>query len=127
MRVSCRFTQWLVIVVSFLSMSACGRQNPVVTPPTISVQITRDSCPSIEVQEGMQIAWTNMDTVDRVLFIQRMNDQGVLVDAGGTELLRPGDTFSTLFEQAGQYAYYCSEDRASFGTIIVLPGSYPYP
>ena len=63
------------ILLSFLllmsTLTACGGAptpaEPIVTPPAISVQITKDDCPSIEVQTGMQIAWTNLDDIDRVL------------------------------------------------------------
>jgi hypothetical protein len=124
-----RLVLWFVTIVLVLSMTACGGQSPViplVTPPAISVLITRDSCPSLEVQAGMQIAWTNQDDVDRVLILERTNEQGVLVDSGGTDRLQPGDTFSISLEP-GKYTYYCSVDRTESGTITVLPGSYPYP
>ena len=121
---------WLVTVFLVLSIAACGGQNSVavpVTPPAIQVHITKDNCPSIEVQVGMQIVWTNQDDVDRVVIIERANEQGVVVDSGGTDLLRPADTFSTSLSEAGQYIYYCSIDRTAFGTITVFPASYPYP
>ena len=111
-------------------MSACSEQNPpapLLTPPAIGVEITRDSCPSIEVQAGMQIAWTNQDTVDRVVIIERTDDQGVVIETGGTDRLGPGDTFSISLTEAGQYTYYCSAGRRAFGIINVLPVSYPYP
>jgi len=62
--------------------------EPVVTPPAISVQIAKDYCPSLEVQSGMQIAWTNADNMDRVLWLERKDEQGILIDSGGTELLQ---------------------------------------
>lgn len=111
-------------------MPACGGQSPVIpllTPPAISVLITRDFCPSIEVQAGMQIAWTNQDDEDRVLILERTNEQGVIVDSGGTDRLQPGDTFSISLVEPGKYTYYCSVDRTESGTITVLPGSYPSP
>jgi len=75
----------------------------------------------------MQIMWTNMDSADHTLIIERTNEQGVIVDVGGTDLLQPGNFFSTSLSETGQYTYYCSKDRTSFGTITVLPASYPYP
>ena len=106
-------------------VAACSgpetQQAPVVTPPAISLQITEDDCPSIVVQAGMQIAWTNQDDEDHVLILERKDEQGVLVDSGGTDRLQPGDTFSITLAEAGQYTYYCSEDRTTFGTITVFP------
>lgn len=108
--------------------AACSGQNPaapLVTPPAISVLITGGFCPSMEVQAGMQVAWTNLDEVDRVVILERTNDQGVVVESGGTDSLQPGQTFSITMTEAGQYTVYCSEDRTAAGRITVLPGSYP--
>ena len=101
--------------------SARNAQEPVLTPPTISVQITKDNCPSIEVQAGMQIAWINKDDIDHILLLERKDANGVLVESGGTDVLQPGSTFSTTLTTPGQYTYYCSKDRTAFGTINVLP------
>jgi hypothetical protein len=94
---------------------------PALTPPAISLEITGDSCPSIEVQSGMQIAWTNRDDIDRMLWLEHEAENGVMVDAGGTDLLQPGTTFSITLTEPGQYTYYCSKDRSASGTITVLP------
>lgn len=106
-------------------VSACGAAptpDPfVVTPPAISVNITKGICPSIEITPGMQIAWTNLDTVDRSLIIERTNEQGVVVDSGGTPALQPGATFMITLIEEGQYTYYCSVDRKQVGTINVIP------
>ena len=106
-------------------MAACGGKQtsvePLVTPPAISVQITKEDCPSIGIRVGVQIAWTNQDNVDRVLLIEHRDGQGTLVDAGGTDLLQPGAAFSITLTEPGKYAYYCSKDRTAFGTITVLP------
>jgi plastocyanin len=104
--------------------TACSNaQNPppAVTPPAISVQITKDYCPSVEVQVGMQIAWTNLDTVGRVLWLERKDEKGVIIDAGGTDQLQPGNTFSITLSEPGQYTYYCSKDHKAFGSIMVSP------
>ena len=69
----------------------------------------------------MQIAWTNADNVDHVLWLERKEEQGILVDAGGTDLLQPGTTFSITLTEAGEYTYYCSKDHTAFGMIAVLP------
>ena len=116
---------WLVLLFMVLFITACGSTKPplepIVTPPAISVLITKDYCPSIEIQAGMQITWTNADNEDLVLWLERKDGQGVLIDSGGTDLLQPGTTFTITLVDSGQYIYYCSKDRAAFGTINVLP------
>jgi hypothetical protein len=117
----------LLFVSLFLSgmLVACGGRQvqpaPVLTPPAISLEITSNSCPSIEARAGMEIAWTNRDNVDRMLWLERKDERGVIIDAGGTDLLQPGTTFSIVLTEPGQYTYFCSKDRSAFGTIVVLP------
>jgi len=112
----------LTILFAFI-LSACGvpptPEAWMLTPPAISVQITDGYCPSIEVQSGMTIAWTNLDNEDRLLIIERVDEQGVIMDSGGTDLLQPGATFSIVLTEAGDYTYYCSLDRTGFGAIHV--------
>jgi len=119
------FSYW-ALVLAFI-ISACGvspTPDPyVLTPPAISVNLTKAGCPSIEIQPGMQIAWTNMDDVDRPLIIESVDEQGVVVDSGGTQGLQPGSTFMITLMEEGQYTYYCSTDRKEFGTINVVPNA----
>ena len=112
----------LFVFLAFI-LTACGSgetvSQPQVTAPSIGVEITKDNCPSIEVQVGMQILWTNNDTVDRVLYIEHKDEQGAVMEAGGTDLLQPNTTFSIDGLAIGEYTYYCSKDRTSFGSILV--------
>lgn len=114
------------LLVLVFGITACGNrvvaQEPQLSPPAIDLQITKDNCPSVEVQVDMQISWTNADSVDHILLIERTNAEGVIVEAGGIDPLQPGTTFSITLMDAGQYTYYCTEDRTQFGTITVLSG-----
>jgi hypothetical protein len=120
-----KFISLIYVVLSLATtLTACGRQvqpAPVLTPPAISQEITRKACPSIEARAGMEIAWTNLDDIDLILWLERKDENGVIIDAGGTDLLQPGTTFSIVLTEPGQYTYFCSKDRSAFGTIIVRP------
>jgi len=115
----------LIFLFLVLFMNACGggkpSLEPAVTPPAISVQITKDYCPSLEIQAGMQVAWTNADNTDRAILLERKDAQGILLESGGTDLLQPGATFTITMMDPGQYTYYCSKDHSAFGMITVLP------
>lgn len=88
--------------------------------PAVSVRIMTDYCPSIEVRAGMQIAWINLDEVDRALIVERTIEHGKVMDSGGVGLLQPGDTFAISLNDAGEYTYYCSTNHLVSGTITVL-------
>lgn len=110
------------LAVILVIMFACG-QTVTVLPmgtPTVSVQITTDYCPSIEVQEGMQVAWTNGDKIDHVVTFQCMSEAGNSNPYCEKHRLQPGDTLSVSLMSAGEYTYYCSNNRLSAGTITVL-------
>lgn len=109
--------------VLFMAMLACTQSFAVASPemsPEISVQITQDYCPSMEVQSGMRIAWINLGGVDRILVIEQVDEQGQIMSSAGTHLLEAGDTFSISLDQPGYYKYYCSKDYSVVGTITVL-------
>jgi len=111
---------WLFLLV--IVLTACASQTPVpsqVNAPAISVDVTKDNCPSIEAQSSMQISWTNNDTVDLVLWIEHKDENGEITEAGGTDLLQPGTMFSISNLSPGEYTYYCSKDRTVFGTITI--------
>ena len=99
----------LLFVTLFLAgiLIACsdGGTQPasVLSPPTISLDITGDDCPSLETQVGMQVAWTNQDNVDHTIMLERTDENGVLIDSVGTDLLQPGSTFSITLIEPGRY------------------------
>ena len=117
--------KWLLLFLIVVFMSACGNlrstQDTIVNLPTISVQITKDICPSIEIQSGMQVEWINIGNEDRALLLEREDENGTLIDFGGTDLLQPGSSFSITLIESGEYIYYCSIDHTSYGSITVSP------
>jgi hypothetical protein len=118
---SLMFVQFFLVGIIVACSSIQTLEAPALTPPAVGLEITGDDCPSVEVQTGMQIAWTNLDDVNHTLILERQDDYGVVVDSGGTDLLQPGSTFSITLTEPGQYTYYCSQDKDASGTITVLP------
>jgi plastocyanin len=112
---------WLFLLAFFLTACASGQtpESPQVTAPAIGVEITKDGCPSIEAQTDVQIVWTNNDNVDHTLLIEQKDEQGVVMESGGTDVFQPGDIFTIVSLAPGEYTYYCSKDRTSFGSILI--------
>ena len=111
---------WLLLTI--LILTSCGCQttlSPHEVAPAISVEIMKGSCPSIEAQDDMKVSWTNNDTVDHVLWLEYKDEQGIIIQAGGTDLLQPEATSSTALFTPSEYTYYCSQDRTMFGTILI--------
>jgi len=112
-----------LIMISLLILTACGGRKDatpdyLLTPPAISVTITRDNCPSIEAQAGTYAQWTNGDTIRLPLQIEQYDEAGTVTDIGRSEI-GPGDQFSLYFYEAGEYRFFCSENRDIYGTITV--------
>jgi plastocyanin len=111
------------LAILLVGIFTCGQTFTVASQaamPAISVQIIGDYCPSVQVRAGMQIAWTNLDNVDKALIIESDGDEGTILDLQGTDLLEVADTFSISLNEPGHYVYYCSSDRTASGTITVL-------
>lgn len=114
------FPHFMVIILVF-TLGACGSQTsetPVVTPPAISVTITNENCPSLEVQPGMQVAWTNAGDEVHIVQSELLIDGSRKFDSGE---LQPGDNFVFTFTEPGSYAYQCSADGTMKGTVTVNP------
>jgi hypothetical protein len=86
------------------------------TSPGISVGISGDICPAIEVQVGQQVTWTNQDNREHI--VRHKPAEGQSQFDSGT--LQTGDSFSFTFVQAGDYPYVCSADEVYTGLVTVL-------
>ena len=106
-----------------LLLTACGSKresqyNPFVTPPAMSVVVTRDNCPSMEVQMGMQVWWINGDTITLPILVEELDNEGNVMFTGKSEI-NADNQFSVLFDHVGIYHVYCSENRDTYATITV--------
>jgi plastocyanin len=122
MRNFSRFSMYgLVILLAAISLTACRKATQMppegVSAPGISVTITGSTCPSLTVTAGDQVTWTNQDEEEHLIRIE--SGEGEVVAAFGE--LKPGDTASFTFPQAGTYSYVCSVDQDSTGLITVQP------
>jgi len=87
------------------------------TGPGIGVGISDDQCPSISVQAGQQISWTNQGKHEHI--VRAKSIAGERAFASGT--LGPGDSFAITLSEPDTYQYDCSEDGSLTGTITVEP------
>ena len=95
---------------------AAEQPGLIIDSPTINIGVSRESCTSMEVQAGTEIAWTNEDTVTLPVQVKQLDEAGNETDISASEI-GPGDQFSTQLQETGTYRFYCSEDV--YGTIIV--------
>lgn len=115
------FAYLLPIII--LSLSACGAKRDEVpevllTPPAITVEASRENCPSIETEVGMTVAWKNVDTVSLPIKIEYLDENGKVTDTG-LSVIDPETVFSTNFPEAGVYHVYCTDDAETYSTITV--------
>ncbi len=106
-----------------LVLVACTPATPtpsdIPATPGISVGITQAACPSVIINAGDQVVWTNQDQNRHVVRVMSSN-RAQLADSG---VLQRGDSFALNFPQSGTYPYTCSEDGKMRGTVTVRPQS----
>jgi len=122
-----RRTTALLICAAILltvALSACSSEEAAPaaasTAPSISLVVTRTNCPSLEVQRGTQVLWTNGDTVNLAIAIEELEDHGKGKGKGGSEI-QPGDIFGATFTELGRYKIQCSDESAVSGILTVVP------
>jgi len=100
-------------------LTACQTKPPLVTSsaPGISVGINDDLCPSVIVQIGQQVTWTNQGRQEHIVRDKPIDGKSQF-DSG---ILKPGDNFAFTFLLPNSYTYECSVDRVLTGTITVEP------
>ncbi|MGW8251709.1 MAG: cupredoxin domain-containing protein [Anaerolineales bacterium] len=87
-----------------------------ITPPAMSVYITDESCPSVEVQSGQTVDWINQGAHTHVVQTAIQEDGTRILNSGPLE---KGDGFAITFDKPETLPYQCSEDGALTGTITV--------
>jgi plastocyanin len=110
----------LVAMLSLVILSACGAKDeikPGASTPGISLSITDETCPSVGINLNDQITWVNEDKIEHLIEIIYPDGS----TKSGVDVLKPGDTATLTFPQAGTYTYVCTKDGESTGTITVNP------
>ena len=106
----------LVLLLSTV-LVAC-QPTPTLVPASVAgigVGITSDSCPSLGVEVGQQVTWTNQDSHAHI--VHDITDRGNPHFSSGR--LQTGDHFEFTFMKPGTYTYACSADETMTGTITV--------
>jgi len=72
------------LTLIILSLSACGTRTAeqpevLLNPPAMSVDVTRENCPSMEAEVGMWIAWKNVDTVSLPIIVDQLDANGNVI------------------------------------------------
>ena len=119
MRAACKCLVPILFCAITAFLAAC-QTRPVLAPnslPGIGVAISSDQCPSIEVQVGQQVTWTNTDSKEHT--VRHNPEDGESQFNSGS--LEPGASFGFLFVEAGTYPYACSEGGGVNGSVIVQP------
>jgi len=108
------------VLLLIAGVSAACASDPEMTPstaPGIAIDLTDGICPGVVVQAGDQVTWTNQGKVDHI--IRHTPAEGASIFSSG--ILIPGDSFTYVFPQPGEYTYTCSEDGSMSGWVTVNP------
>jgi plastocyanin len=71
----------------------------------------------LTVEIGTEVTFTNSDAAPHT--VTAGSDDDPMPDAFDSGLLQPGDTFSFVFTEAGEFPYYCERHPPMTGTIVV--------
>jgi plastocyanin len=76
---------------------------------------------TLNVSPGTTVTWKNMDTVSHTVTSGNPSDNqtGTIFDSS---LIKPGDTFSFTFKDAGTYNYFCMVHPWMTGQVVVGQG-----
>lgn len=109
----------LVGLALIMASVACQPAPKLASPsaPGIGVEITNDLCPTVVVEVGQQVLWTNKDSHAHI--VRENPAKGNSMFDSGT--LQPGDSFAYTFIEAGEYSYICTSDGVMTGTVTVQP------
>ena len=83
----------------------------------IGVGISDDLCPTVIVNVGQQIIWTNQGKVEHIVKAKSIDGQSSF----SSGILQPGDNFVVTLTEPDVYQYDCSEDGSLTGKITVEP------
>jgi plastocyanin len=87
------------------------RMAPATTAATVSAADNRFEPPTLTVQPGTTVRWTNTGAHPHTV-----TDRGGKFDSGD---IAPGATYSMTFQTPGTYRYYCKHHKGMEGTIVV--------
>jgi plastocyanin len=71
----------------------------------------------LTIEIGTEVTFTNSDAAPHT--VTAGSDDDPMPDAFDSGLLQPGDTFSFVFTEAGEFPYYCERHPPMTGTIVV--------
>ena len=86
------------------------------TPSELAADIAGFTLPSLTVQAGTTVTWTNRDGVTHTATSGAPGSPNGLWDSSG---LSSGNSFSYTFDQPGEFPYFCRIHTVMRGTVTV--------
>lgn len=113
----------LVTTLSIGLVASCSQANvngsPVATNQVDLPRSYKFAPEDITVPVGTTVTWTNNDNFTHSV---------QLLDAGEVQMMRPGDSVTNQFAQAGLYRYICSlHPQDMKGTVLVVDAANAGP
>jgi plastocyanin len=89
---------------------------------TANVAITAASVSpaTVEIKKGQSVTWKNDDTKDHQIAADPYPTNSSLPDLGKSVVLKPGDTFTYIYESAGSFSYHDNLDPYKIKGVVVV-------
>jgi plastocyanin len=124
----------LVIAVVGLSVYALGLHNkstqnpriaatapPAIAPAAVTITATGFLPAAIAVKSGQAVVWTNNTATAHSIIANSASSSGPHpgLPTFASSSLNEGDTYSYVFDTAGNYTYHDGTNAATIGTVVV--------
>jgi plastocyanin len=111
----------MMMVVAALTIWPSGAQPARASNVSVDMKDLAFSPATIQISQGDTVTWTNDEEIMPHDVTSGAIGQPDLGQQFGSEILTPGQTFSTTFSEAGEFVYICRLHPTMTGVVIVSP------
>lgn len=91
-----------------------------ITTANVSITASSVSPATVEIKKGQSVTWKNNDTKDHQIAADPYPTNSSLPELGKSVVLKPGDTFSYIYESTGSFSYHDNLDPYKIQGVVVV-------
>lgn len=91
-----------------------------VAPAEVSIKLGELMPGTVKIKVGQAVVWKNNDTVDHQIAADPYPTNTSLQDLGKGEVLKPGDSFTYMYETAGTFTYHDNLNPYKIKGVVIV-------